>query len=104
MSYSEAKKYYDDSRKISEDYVKEFGTKESFRSCAISYEKLGDIYMAQNDLTRAYMYYEISCHTFETLLSQNNTTMFKRDVSIIYNKLGDLDNFALFIIFSNSFK
>ena len=72
-----------------EQMVAHYGGK-SERALSISYNRLGDVCMADGDLSGAKEYYLKDLAISEQLAKQSEGTDAQRDLSISYNKLGDV--------------
>ena len=72
-----------------EQMVAHYGGK-SERALSISYNRLGDVCMADGDLSGAKEYYLKDLAISEQLAKQSEGTQAQRDLSISYNKLGDV--------------
>ena len=87
---AEARQYYEQALRISEQLAEENGTVEARRDLSVSHNRFGDICKAQGRLAEAQQYYEQALRIDQQLAEENGTVQARRDLSVSYIKLGEI--------------
>ncbi|MBQ4396558.1 MAG: TIR domain-containing protein, partial [Clostridia bacterium] len=75
--------------RVCEKLVFLYGARQE-RNLSVSYERLGDVCMADGDLTGAKEYYDKSLTIYEKLAKDSEDYLAKRAPTVIYDRLGDM--------------
>jgi tetratricopeptide (TPR) repeat protein len=82
--------YFERSLSLHEQLTKESATPQNRRDVSIVLERIGDVYVSQNQFDKALEYFERSLSLSEQLTKESATPQNRRDVSIVLIRIGDV--------------